>query len=47
MMLARKFLRRAPVERRLLVRAVLLHAWLATLIRAVRFGRVSQWATSG
>jgi hypothetical protein len=43
MTLARKFLRRPAADRRLLVRALALHACLAALVRLVRFGRLNQW----
>ena len=41
--LARKFMRRPAADRRLLVRAVALHAGVAALVRVVRFGRINRW----
>jgi hypothetical protein len=41
--LARGFLRRPASDRWLLVRALALHACVASLLRVVRFGRLSRW----
>lgn len=41
--LARKFFRRSSADRRLLVRALVLHACVAALLRVVRFGRLRRW----
>jgi hypothetical protein len=43
MSLARRFLGRPAADRWLLVRALALHACVATLLRIVRFGRLSEW----
>jgi hypothetical protein len=47
MSLARRFLRRPAADRWLLVRALVLHACVATLLRIVRFGRLSEWLRHG
>ena len=41
--LARKFFRRPVADRRLLVRALILHTCVAALLRVVRFGRLRRW----
>jgi hypothetical protein len=45
--LARKFFRRSPADRRLLVRAFGVHACVAVLLRVAGAGRLSRWLTSG
>jgi hypothetical protein len=40
---ARRFLRRTAADRRLLVRALVLHACVASLLRIVRLGTLSDW----
>lgn len=42
---ARQFLNRSPVERRLLVCALVLHVAVSVLLRCVSFGRLRRWGT--
>jgi hypothetical protein len=43
MTLARRFLKRTAADRRLLLRALALHTCVASLLRLVRFGTLSDW----